>query len=172
MRQLALLSLVSSQSAFDNLPFLGRKAHAAAVSQILSLSFQHIALTHHFDAPLFFSMSLEANHKKQKSCLSQELQPPARFWDNLSKIHLTNAALKELDRRNSQHISSAISSPPLQRRGLITRRSTAREKYPPSSAATSTGKIPSQVLKQFARHGGPDLSQIRGVRYLFKYIGM
>jgi hypothetical protein len=75
------------------------------------------------------------------------------FWDNLSKVPLCRAALKELDRRNS-----STESPPSQpavwadlprshQDRLELRRSAAR-------------------LKRFARRGGPDLDGLRGICWL------
>ncbi|CAG9986379.1 unnamed protein product [Clonostachys byssicola] len=59
--------------------------------------------------------------------------PPA-FWDNLSQVHLTPRALKEHDRRNKTHASS-------------------KRKAPGDSFHN---------IAKFARHGGPDLGDIRG----------
>ncbi|KAF2189960.1 hypothetical protein K469DRAFT_452169, partial [Zopfia rhizophila CBS 207.26] len=67
-------------------------------------------------------------------------QPPPAFWDNLSKIWLTKRALRELDQRNTQ----AAPSPP--------RSPHRRARRPP------------RILKDirlFARHGGPNLSDLR-----------
>ncbi|KAF2807518.1 uncharacterized protein BDZ99DRAFT_338517, partial [Mytilinidion resinicola] len=40
--------------------------------------------------------------KKQRLSHPSGSQPPAAFWDNLSKIWLTKRALREQDRRNPQ----------------------------------------------------------------------
>ncbi|KAL8950809.1 MAG: hypothetical protein Q9222_003186 [Ikaeria aurantiellina] len=66
------------------------------------------------------------------------------YWDSLSKLSLTRRALRELDRRNK----AAASEP------------TA---YRPTAHSTLP-KYPSNDLKRFARHGGPDLSDLIGVR--------
>ncbi|KID82404.1 hypothetical protein MAJ_11358, partial [Metarhizium majus ARSEF 297] len=65
---------------------------------------------------------------------------PPEFWDRLSKIELTHRALEELDRRTR------------------TRRSH------PLTPARHSGLVPttSKDLDRFARHGGPDLRDLRG----------
>lgn len=62
---------------------------------------------------------------------------PPEFWDRLSTIPLVRQALEELDRRN--HIQPAFPSPP---------------PSPPTGLARG--------LARFARHGGPDLRDLRG----------
>ncbi|KAL9056689.1 MAG: hypothetical protein Q9162_002758 [Coniocarpon cinnabarinum] len=64
-------------------------------------------------------------------------EPPTAFWDNLSRLWLTPQALREFDRRTREH--------------------TGQQQLPCGIEATC---VPS--LKRFARHGGPDLSFIRG----------
>lgn len=65
--------------------------------------------------------------------------PPPAFWDNLSRLWLTHRALRECDRR-------------------------ARERNIHQQGKTGDLKIDSAPsLKRFARHGGPDLSDIRAV---------
>lgn len=67
---------------------------------------------------------------------------PPEFYDRLSKISLTYRALKELDRRTRTQHSPCPPASPI-RQGL-SRTTTSRE------------------LAQFARHGGPDLRDLRG----------
>lgn len=99
------------------------------------------------------------NQKSDPSTSSKESEgsgyPPA-FYDNLSKIWLTKEALKGLDRRNTQATASASRTPQKQ-----------------SSIAVEQGKAnylcsnDPEILKaweRFARHGGPDLSDLRSVR--------
>ncbi|KAK7428985.1 hypothetical protein QQZ08_004497 [Neonectria magnoliae] len=64
---------------------------------------------------------------------------PPEFYDRLSKISLNRRALKELDRRTR------------------TRRS-----HPSPPVSPSAGTIRSRDLARFARHGGPDLRDLRG----------
>ena len=70
---------------------------------------------------------------------------PPEVWDSLSKIWLTTDALRELNRRNKQNESN-LSSQRL--RARLTRLS-VEDKF--------------KSTKSFARHGGPDLSDLRGV---------
>ncbi|KAK0655232.1 hypothetical protein B0T16DRAFT_317809 [Cercophora newfieldiana] len=62
-------------------------------------------------------------------------QYPPEFWDGLSKIWLTRAALEELDRRTAR-----------------------RPSFPPPGPSGQD----TRELGRFARHGGPDLSDLRG----------
>ncbi|KZL69354.1 glyoxylate reductase [Colletotrichum incanum] len=71
---------------------------------------------------------------------------PPRFWDTLSKIHITSRALGELDRRISAR--SSLASPP----------QAASDGLAPQPASTPTPP----GLARFARHGGPDLRDLRG----------
>ncbi|KAA6412265.1 MAG: hypothetical protein FRX48_04417 [Lasallia pustulata] len=91
-------------------------------------------------------MPLQHVSKRRKRSHPSEFQLPPAFWDNLSKIDLTKAALEELDRRNTQ--ATLNSRPPYLRPDQrITRRVLAELK---------------KNIKQTARHGGPDLSDLRG----------
>ncbi|RSL66074.1 hypothetical protein CEP54_003886 [Fusarium duplospermum] len=68
---------------------------------------------------------------------------PPEFYDRLSKVHLSRRALKELNRRTRARRSPA--SPPASPiRHALLRTRTSRE------------------LARFARHGGPDLRDLRG----------
>ena len=62
------------------------------------------------------------------------------FWNHLSKVHLTQGALREFERR------TAPQRPPV----------------PNTVLATST-ESGTRWLQRFSRHGGPDLTHIRGV---------
>lgn len=75
---------------------------------------------------------------------SGSLLPPA-FWDNLSEFWLTSNALRELDRRNKQ--ATANVAPERQFLKPVTRNE-------------------AKPIQRFARQGGPDLSDLRGVSYL------
>lgn len=65
---------------------------------------------------------------------------PAAFWDNLSIIHLTRSAIEEQNRR----FDIASREPPV---------------HTPSIPEPRTNDV-----RRFARQGGPDLSDLRGVR--------
>ena len=111
------------------------------------------------DPPL---CSIEASPvllKKRKIIHPNGPQPPAEFWDNLTEIPLTSGALKEADRRNVQEL----------RRGRTTRRCVATG--PRDQTITRVAEdflsdcTPKDLreLRVFARRGGPDLLDIRGV---------
>ena len=107
--------------------------------------------------------------KRQKRSHAGEYQVPPAFWDNLSKIDLTRGALKELDRRNNQAtLTSQPPSPRPQRR--ITRRALGELQKsfqplkPPAEYLCCCGTSGLRDIRQTAKHGGPDLSDIRGVR--------
>jgi hypothetical protein len=82
--------------------------------------------------------------RQKRSHPTSGYQPPAAFWDNLSKIWLTKRALREFDRRNSQ----LAPSPP---------RSLYRRPHGPVTRRTL------KDIKRIASDGGPDLSDLRGV---------
>ncbi|KAG9228181.1 hypothetical protein BJ875DRAFT_352519, partial [Amylocarpus encephaloides] len=79
--------------------------------------------------------------KRRKLKHPRGSQLPTAFLDNLSKILLTKCALKEIDRRKTQPSLSSPNS--LNRIGR-----------------TLTGS--ENIIKLHARHGGPDLSNLRG----------
>lgn len=85
-------------------------------------------------------------------------QPPPAFWDNLSKIWLTGRALKELDKRNTE----LPSSPYLRLRQPFTRALATCQPATDVLDQCTTSIL--KDIKLFARHGGPDLSDLRGVR--------
>jgi hypothetical protein len=110
--------------------------------------------------------------KRQKLNHPRGSQPPAAFWDNLSKIWLTRRALKEFDRRNTQPTPRPDPLPYPRSRRPVTRHTVAdwkeeEENWEPTKPATdvlprcSTTCL--QEIKLLARHGGPDLSDLRGV---------
>ena len=77
--------------------------------------------------------------KQRKLEEHQKLRTLSSYWDNLSKLWLTDDALQEFNRRT---IRPTIPIPPHR---------TGKEDIDPAK------------LKRFARHGGPSLSDIRGV---------
>lgn len=96
-------------------------------------------------------------------------QPPPAFWDKLSKIWLTRGALRELNRRNIQPSSSQPQSPYRRARRPVTRNSLAglkRNCQVIQTASDFLHRCKSRTLKdikRFARNGGPDLSDLKGV---------
>lgn len=109
--------------------------------------------------------------KRQKLHHPRGSQPPAKFWDNLSKIWLTERALKELDGRNTQpalnsHCSLSQRSRPVTRLA-VTHWTNKEENWEPTQpAAESPTHYSAESLedvKLLARQGGPELSDLRGV---------
>jgi len=77
--------------------------------------------------------------KRRKAEGQRQHQTPSRFWDNLSRVWLTPCALREFDRRT---VRPVVPIPP----ELSTLKETQIIK-----------------LKLFARHGGPNLANLRAV---------
>ena len=92
--------------------------------------------------------TVEPSRKKAARQFSSRREAETAFWDGLSRIHLTTRALRELDRRNRHHTS--------RRTNLDSRRDWDRYRRP---LMNITGQI-----VRFASHGGPDLTDLRGVR--------
>lgn len=130
--------------------------------------------------------------KKFKKHHSASRFPPPDFWDSLSKIWLTPQALREVDRRN--HINyGAFARSPAQYLGEFDRHSQARsgactraqarslreldrrtrcQRSTRGAGLTTVQAFESQFksrndLQRFARHGGPELSNLRGVRLIW-----
>ena len=70
-------------------------------------------------------------------------QAQQSFWDSLSRVWLASDALRELDRRND----------------LLA-------KAHPREVCNLENQVLPKDVEQFARHGGPDLSDLRQVRKL------
>lgn len=70
-----------------------------------------------------------------------DIAPPA-FWDNLSETHFTRNALRELDRRNAL----------------------MQGNRPPPEHLFQFLPGEEMSVDRFARSGGPDLTNLRGVR--------
>ena len=113
--------------------------------------------------------------KKQRFSHPSGSQPPAAFWDNLSKIWLTKRALKELDRRNAQTAPSPSRLPHRRVHRPLTWNFLAESNRNRQTTRYSTDYLhhcEPRILKNiklFAKHRGPDLSDLRNVciaRYL------
>ena len=89
----------------------------------------------------------EPERGRKRNCITREDNRtghwPPGFYDRLSKVHLTRGALREFERRTAQ---SKLLSPPI-----------------PNSCTITSSEPTNQQLKRFSRHGGPDLTHIRGV---------
>ena len=86
--------------------------------------------------------------KKAKSCRQSQQGKNTTYWDSLSKLWLTRRALDELNRRNRQRASPV-------------RIAIARNLDLGDEPTLSKNLL--KNLKSFARHGGPDLRDLRGV---------
>lgn len=102
--------------------------------------------------------------KRQKPSEFPASQSLPAFWNNLSKFWLTRCALRELNRRNRQ-LSGRL--PYSQTRRPVTRNSLAAWKRDYRSVSDILDSCTAEALKdigQSARHEGPDISNLRGVR--------
>ena len=106
-----------------------------------------------------------SQHVEQRSQIDipdSQLQPS--YWDDLSKIWLTKRALREGRRRNNKPKER---SPPYRRvdrpltRSLLTQR--AKSQRSVSEILNNFSGHDLKQVKQFARQGGPDTSDLRGV---------
>ena len=98
--------------------------------------------------------------------------PPPAFWDNLSRVWLTKGALRELDRRNSPSQSTPSPSCSLHKRlhrpfTLHAVAKVEKSRQSPQSASDFLRHCTAESLKdikRLARHGSPDVLELRGVR--------
>lgn len=101
--------------------------------------------------PLQLNGTLQAQLKKQKlSYPATGFQPPAAFWDNLSKLWLTKGALEELDRRNIQAAPNPLRPSYRRLHRPITRRALdewKKNRPPTQSAAEFLSNCTSRCLK-------------------------
>ncbi|KAF2276697.1 uncharacterized protein EI97DRAFT_376289 [Westerdykella ornata] len=98
--------------------------------------------------------------KKQRLSHSSGSQPPAAFWDNLSKIWLTKQALRELDRRNNQAAPRPPCSPVTPNFAARRKKNCQNVQYAAHYLCFCKPRILKDI-KSLARHGGPDLSDLR-----------
>ncbi|WEW59122.1 hypothetical protein PRK78_004591 [Emydomyces testavorans] len=102
-------------------------------------------------------------HKIDESARESRSQRPVEFWDNLSKIWLTKKALQELDRRNTElsrcpfdtHLFRPVTG---QCYAQLKRKQITQ--YAADFLSSCSPDCLKQI-KQFSRHGGPDLSDLR-----------
>lgn len=107
--------------------------------------------------------------KRQEPSHASGFRFPPAFWDNLSKIDLTRRALEELDRRNTQ---AALESPPpclpptqqITRCGLAELMKSSQPLISPTEYLRHCETSELRSIEWIARHGGPDLSDLIGVR--------
>ena len=101
-----------------------------------------------FQGSLDSQTSTTRSSKRQRVEQPSRFQTPPEFWDHLSTIPLTGRALRELDRRNKEHLVTNEPDCIIESEGVP-------NKY--LNAAKT------KALRRFARQGGPNLSDLRGV---------
>ena len=112
------------------------------------------------------SHSSQPKSKKQRPIHpnSNGSQTLASVWDNLSKVWLTKGALRELDRRNIQAARSLPPSPHRRTRQPSGQADTILQTAQNhASCLHEYWPRPSKDIELFAKHGGPDLSDLRNV---------
>jgi hypothetical protein len=91
--------------------------------------------------------------------------PPPAFWDGLSKIQLERSALKELKRRNAilekSRVESEIKQPLTQ--SAVHEWKQRTQLIPVAEYLSKASQEDIDRIKNFARRGGPDLTDLRGV---------
>ena len=101
--------------------------------------------------------------KRQKIKHPSGSRPPPEFWDNLSKLWLTKRAIREFDRRNKQ---LSLRARRVTRNAVGQWREDPKNRHQTKHIAAVL-KSPSRSflknIKAFAKQGGPDLSDLRGV---------
>jgi hypothetical protein len=122
----------------------------------------------HSDPP--YLHEIQQVRKKQKVSHPTGSQPPSVFWDNLSKVWLTQNALRELDQRNNRAARNAHKERQRQVSNPLTRAALAKwkeENLPGIQSATEFLDCCTlrrlRDIQKFARLGGPDVSELRGV---------
>jgi len=111
---------------------------------------------------------VELSQDDLPSLPSKKFKPPPAFWDNLSKIWLTRSSLKELNRRNAQSTSYQSSlkykiRKPRTRSAVREFKQKVQPAVPVSEYLSKAPQVDIALLKTFARKGGPDLTDLRGV---------
>ncbi len=104
--------------------------------------------------------------QKAEARLSFSRPNPSLFWDGLSKIWLTKDALREFDRRNSNSIDHSISRPtdrPATPTSLTRRLNRHQRKRTADVFLHDCTPESLKTIKRFARNGGTDLCDLRGV---------
>lgn len=110
-------------------------------------------------------LSQQPGEKRQK-LIHSSYPPSSDFWDSLSKIWLTKHALRELDRRNARVIYSTsrqqVRRPATRSFIAASKNNRALLQHPSTFLRNCSPQIFEDV-KRLARHGGPNLSDLRGV---------
>ncbi|OAX78537.1 hypothetical protein ACJ72_07154 [Emergomyces africanus] len=91
------------------------------------------------------------------------------YWDNLSTIHLTRSAIKELDRRNSSAEPPQTLHRPNTRYFLAEqnnrRHCPAAKPIPPTDFLSDCSPSQLKEINRLSRFGGPDLSDLKSYPY-------
>ena len=93
----------------------------------------------------------------ERAGFQSALEAKTAFFNNLSKIPLCRSALKELNRRNL-----LVTSPESKATQSITK--LVEQKISLNLQIGGTNESYARELKNFAKRGGPDLCDLRGVR--------
>ena len=101
---------------------------------------------------------------------SKRFKPPPAFWDNLSKIPLTRSALEELKRRYTGRSCIQLKvKKPRTRSAVREFKQKAQPIVPVFKYLLKAPQAGITQLKSFARQGGPDLTNLRGVCNIWYY---
>ena len=111
---------------------------------------------------------IEPRPKKSKLCSPTHSTSPANYLDSLSKIWLTREAVTELNRRTKQVRSNHEHRPAGRRPLTRSFRAHLRDKLcstrtPASYFVQHCTPETLEEIKLYARHGGPNLWDLRGV---------
>ncbi|KAF5020097.1 hypothetical protein F66182_7885 [Fusarium sp. NRRL 66182] len=109
----------------------------------------------------------EAHGSSKRRKLQHPTVPPPAFWDGLSTVPLCASALTELDRRNARRALAGkdLSESTRRSRRLRARRSAADDGHLLTDLFLGRCSAKSlKGIKGLARHGGPDLTELRGCR--------
>ena len=93
----------------------------------------------------------------ERAGFQSALEAKTAFFDNLSKVPLCRSALKELNRRNLLATSSGSKAAP----SII---NLVEQRSLPDLQINRTNQSYLREVKNFAKRGGPDLCDLRGVR--------
>ena len=113
-----------------------------------------------------------AHRSAKRQRVAHPTVPPPAFWDGLSEVPLCASALRELDRRNKERESArenAKVAPDTTRRRshrLRAGRTAADhdDRRQPAEQFLSRCVTPSsKEIRRSAKHGGPSLTDLRGV---------
>ena len=116
----------------------------------------------------------ETDRSPKHPRISYRTSNHSTFWDGLSKIPLCPAALREFNCRTRKQTATALVPHRRRSRRLAVRRPTAGNDHPPPIVEflNQCSKTSLHSVKNLARHGGPDLADLRGVSVrAFAYFG-